>query len=1097
MRKTARLLLLIATILSLISPISLAKAAISRAECIQIYEPVLAEYRDYLLRSARDDEMGLDEPWSTFGEVYRFSENPAEEFGYALEDIDGNGIPELILIYRDANWRELRMRALYTVVANSPRLLSTFWDRSSGIITNSGTIQTHGSSGAMNFSYGTYRIAKDGRSMEFLSSIGMESYDAEWNDLEEPRWYEITGKDHQKSIISEDEADEKLSSHSAWNGSSKNAMDLLFVPILGATPDDRHDPEHLVDAIENELNLVVPPKTVDTRTDTLKIHPGLMERCGMHYDALKNIYGNDMQVKYAEYEGYYTVHAPDTEIRYDFYDEAAFTGKWGDADYLDSDKKTSDSAICYQISGPLRELVDGMPEGPIALDEFASKLYSDGYPAAYEILSGSVGIKFNDQGHHAYLEIIYDDGGFVLPNAIARLSMEDDFSDAANVDPLSDRVKEYDTGKDDRATPTNDETAAGANLLDAMTKDERRALNIFFSNFSESDFTALDIGNYDETSLIEFALRYHYANRSPDFSSAGDHYLRISADRIDQTLARFFGITAKSMSKYSIPHPAYPQYYQDGYLYYPDWNQLADGEASKWSHVTKFLDNKDGTFTAVIDTYIGQLSSLDDIYGDMVDWPSDEIRKDYSCTAIVKPYDNNGRATYQLIALYPNGIEPVKEVSITHTVPGDYSQIAGQSFARYSIYGEPFTISIYKIDVDGSFKGAYHGITDFDAGTAHDADDYRTTPYRGKFSPPTKIRDGEYAMQVESIEVDGPDSADQERLNMIGIFAGDQFRLYLPGVKAADLPQNFLDWQAYQVWGELEMNESELPPPDRLTFYAMYNLTTDGAFSQADQSMYASGYTEEHDQAIYAPDQSDLDDMYVVNCQEYVSLRQYPSQQAERICKVPLHARVTPISQSDDGHFWKVSYGGETGYISADYLASSISPNRLSNDNSRRDDTVSPNHALNIPHFDHPALSASLNQKMATRTGPNTKYTEPGTFPQSTHIRVFYQTSGNGVMWGMVEFKSGGMWYRLYTGMKRIDARGVPKDSEKSQSATIARDVTPRYGPGSDYASQPDTIPDGSRVKVFFQENDYAMVDYDGGRQVVRGWVPMSALKSF
>jgi len=149
-----------------------------------------------------------------------------------------------------------------------------------------------------------------------------------------------------------------------------------------------------------------------------------------------------------------------------------------------------------------------------------------------------------------------------------------------------------------------------------------------------------------------------------------------------------------------------------------------------------------------------------------------------------------------------------------------------------------------------------------------------------------------------------------------------------------------------------------------------------------------------------------------------------------------------------------------------------------------------------IPEFPYYGRRAALNQSMAARTGPNTKYTEPGTFPQSTAITVFYQTSGNGVMWGMVEFKRNGEWYRLYTGMKRIDASNVPKDSENYVYAYLTSAVTPRYGPGTEYAAQPKKLPAGGSVKAYYQENDYAMVDYEGYDQVIRGWVPMSTLSA-
>jgi len=148
-----------------------------------------------------------------------------------------------------------------------------------------------------------------------------------------------------------------------------------------------------------------------------------------------------------------------------------------------------------------------------------------------------------------------------------------------------------------------------------------------------------------------------------------------------------------------------------------------------------------------------------------------------------------------------------------------------------------------------------------------------------------------------------------------------------------------------------------------------------------------------------------------------------------------------------------------------------------------------------FPAFPYTGQSATLIERMATRTGPNTKYTEPGTFSIDTDITVFYQTEGNGVMWAMVEFQNNRQWYRLYTGMKRIDADWVPRDDEAYETRRLSRDATPVYGPGEHYASSKVKISSGERVKVFFEEGGYVMIDYEGGKQVLRGWVPVSAIE--
>ena len=61
--------------------------------------------------------------------------------------------------------------------------------------------------------------------------------------------------------------------------------------------------------------------------------------------------------------------------------------------------------------------------------------------------------------------------------------------------------------------------------------------------------------------------------------------------------------------------------------------------------------------------------------------------------------------------------------------------------------------------------------------------------------------------------------------------------------------------------------------------------------------------------------------MYVVKCNEYITLRTSPSTSAAEIIKIPLGASVGYISDADNG-FYKVSYNGQRGYALAAYLSS-------------------------------------------------------------------------------------------------------------------------------------------------------------------------------
>ena len=137
-------------------------------------------------------------------------------------------------------------------------------------------------------------------------------------------------------------------------------------------------------------------------------------------------------------------------------------------------------------------------------------------------------------------------------------------------------------------------------------------------------------------------------------------------------------------------------------------------------------------------------------------------------------------------------------------------------------------------------------------------------------------------------------------------------------------------------------------------------------------------------------------------------------------------------------------------------------------------------------------LPASLNQRMATRSGPGTKYTEElGTLPRDTRITLYEYVVTDGTPWGMVEFEKNGKLYRAYTGMKRIDTSyTVPLGSDTYYTRTLSRSYTAYYGPGTAYATRGAKAPQGASVRVYDNVNGYFLCDYRSGGSWVRAWLP-------
>ena len=142
------------------------------------------------------------------------------------------------------------------------------------------------------------------------------------------------------------------------------------------------------------------------------------------------------------------------------------------------------------------------------------------------------------------------------------------------------------------------------------------------------------------------------------------------------------------------------------------------------------------------------------------------------------------------------------------------------------------------------------------------------------------------------------------------------------------------------------------------------------------------------------------------------------------------------------------------------------------------------------------AIPATLNQRMATRTGPGTKFTEDhGTLPQDTEIVVYAKEAGGSATWVLVEFVKNGKLVRAYTGLKRIDADADSiAAAEDPESATVTVDTTAFYGPGKGYLELKGQVKKGTKVQVYGIDKGFALIEYAVGNAWTRSWVPEETL---
>jgi len=149
------------------------------------------------------------------------------ELGYALHDLNKDGIPELFILSKDYT-----IHAIFSLVNGNPVAIGGYWSRSRCEVDGNGIFYNQGSSGAEVSSAASY-VYMGGKDLVLIREVGSENYD-EINKKRLPatRFYRIEkGK---KTIISEKEAE----ADPLWGGVSTkdNALNLKFIPLITIPP---------------------------------------------------------------------------------------------------------------------------------------------------------------------------------------------------------------------------------------------------------------------------------------------------------------------------------------------------------------------------------------------------------------------------------------------------------------------------------------------------------------------------------------------------------------------------------------------------------------------------------------------------------------------------------------------------------------------------------------------------------------------------------------------------------------------------------------------------------------------------------------------
>jgi len=186
------------------------------------YKPILDDF--YLFSERVRLEDSFDYILENAGAL-GFVEPPHGELGYAIVDINNDGIPELLL-GSISGLNSASPHLVFTLKDGNPVLLTSFWGRNRGVISANGTIYCVGSGGAAYTYLSSYKLDKNADTLTELTDIR-----SDYSFSEEKSYFIqiINGKNH---YISEDDF---------WNllgmyDNPSNPMKLTVIPISNRLP---------------------------------------------------------------------------------------------------------------------------------------------------------------------------------------------------------------------------------------------------------------------------------------------------------------------------------------------------------------------------------------------------------------------------------------------------------------------------------------------------------------------------------------------------------------------------------------------------------------------------------------------------------------------------------------------------------------------------------------------------------------------------------------------------------------------------------------------------------------------------------------------
>jgi len=159
-------------------------ATTTAQDSTEAYKPILNEFRRLVQAFHENEPLDYD-AWEAIGFVevsyYEYKEG---FLGYAMKDINNDGIPELLLLSKEP--AEPAINSLFTLKDGKPVNLGQYWSRHRAHLAAEGTIYTVGSSSAWSTYLDSYALEPGVAELTHLTEYYMDA-----DDNEIPFWVKV------------------------------------------------------------------------------------------------------------------------------------------------------------------------------------------------------------------------------------------------------------------------------------------------------------------------------------------------------------------------------------------------------------------------------------------------------------------------------------------------------------------------------------------------------------------------------------------------------------------------------------------------------------------------------------------------------------------------------------------------------------------------------------------------------------------------------------------------------------------------------------------------------------------------------------------